>query len=69
MRQVGEEGRNTVRSLRSSKRGSQDLEQALSRVGRNFRPRKTLISASLRKACRSRCTRIWDEVTVLAVKR
>ncbi|MGA7473656.1 MAG: two-component regulator propeller domain-containing protein, partial [Candidatus Sulfotelmatobacter sp.] len=36
MRQVGEEGRNAVRSLRSSDRGSHDLEQALSQIREEF---------------------------------
>jgi ligand-binding sensor domain-containing protein/signal transduction histidine kinase len=36
MRQVSEEGRNTIRSLRSSKRTAPDLEQALSQVGPEF---------------------------------
>ena len=36
MRQVSEEGRNTIRSLRSSKRTTPDIEQALSRVGQEF---------------------------------
>jgi ligand-binding sensor domain-containing protein/signal transduction histidine kinase len=36
MRQVSEEGRNTIRSLRSSKHATPDIEQALSRVGQEF---------------------------------
>lgn len=36
MREVSEEGRNTIRSLRSSKRTTPDIEQALSRVGQEF---------------------------------
>ncbi|MFZ0200225.1 MAG: two-component regulator propeller domain-containing protein [Candidatus Sulfotelmatobacter sp.] len=36
MNQVGQEGRNTIRSLRSPLRGSHDLEQALSQIGEEF---------------------------------
>jgi ligand-binding sensor domain-containing protein/signal transduction histidine kinase len=36
MRQVSEEGRNTIRSLRSSHRGAPDIERALSLIGQEF---------------------------------
>jgi signal transduction histidine kinase/ligand-binding sensor domain-containing protein len=36
MNQVGQEGRNTIRSLRSPLRGSHDLEQALSQIREEF---------------------------------
>jgi ligand-binding sensor domain-containing protein/signal transduction histidine kinase len=40
MRQASEEGRNAIRSLRSTRRESHDLEQALSRIGEEFASEK-----------------------------
>ena len=62
MRQVSEEGRNEIRSLRSSRRESYPLEQALSRIGGEFIHEKQVdFRVILQGLPRSLHPAIWDE--------
>jgi ligand-binding sensor domain-containing protein/signal transduction histidine kinase len=62
MRQVSEEGRNAIRSLRSSRRESYPLEQALSRIGGEFIHEKQIdFRVILQGVPRSLHPAIWDE--------
>ena len=76
MRQVSEEGRNTIRSLRSSKRTLPDLEQALSRVGQELREHSRVdfrvvaqgLPQSLHPAIRDEAYRIGREAVTNAFR-
>ncbi len=62
MRQVSEEGRNAIRSLRSSQRESFPLEQALSRIGAEFiSETRVEFRVILQGTPRSLHPAIWDE--------
>jgi ligand-binding sensor domain-containing protein/signal transduction histidine kinase len=63
MNQVGQEGRNTIRSLRSPLRGSQDLEQALSQVREEFPATENIdFSVVVEGTPRLLNPIVWDEV-------
>ncbi len=62
MRQVSEEGRNAIRSLRSSRRESYPLEQALSRIGGEFTNEKQVdFRVIVQGVPQSLHPAIWDE--------
>jgi len=62
MRQVSEEGRNAIRSLRSSRGESRDLEHALSQVGEEFAAEKQVDFRVIAQGLpRSLHPVIWDE--------
>src|SRR6202451_46589 len=63
MRQVGEEGRDTVRSLRSSHRESSDLDQAFARIREEFPDQEGIaFSVTAEGSPRPLKPVVWDEV-------
>lgn len=63
MNQVGQQGRNAIRSLRSSGRGSHDLEQALSQIREEFLAQDDVDFRVIAEGVpRSLNPAVWDEV-------
>jgi signal transduction histidine kinase/ligand-binding sensor domain-containing protein len=63
MNQVGQQGRNAIRSLRSSDRGSRDLEEAFSQIRGEFPAQETVdFRVIVVGLARSLNPVIWDEV-------
>jgi signal transduction histidine kinase/ligand-binding sensor domain-containing protein len=63
MDQVGEQGRNAIRSLRSSHRGSYDLEQAFSRIRQEFPAQESVEFRVIAEGSpRPIKPGVWDEV-------
>jgi len=63
MHQVGQQGRNAIRSLRSSARGSHDLEQALSQIREEFPAQEDVTFRVIAQGVpRPLNPAVWDEV-------
>ncbi len=66
MNQVGEQGRNAIRSLRPSDRGSHDLEQALSQIREEFPAQEDVDFRVIEQGLRRSINPVvWDEVYLL----